>query len=47
MDILDKTARISVIANYRKPPRYVPYKGTYVPHDGTFGTPEQGQTLDV
>jgi hypothetical protein len=31
----------------RKPPRYVPYKGTYVPYDGTFGTPDQGQMLDV
>jgi hypothetical protein len=31
----------------RKPPRYVPYKGTYVPYGGTFGTSDQGQTLDV
>ncbi len=31
----------------RKPPSYVPYKGTYVPYDGTFGAPDQGQTLDV
>ncbi len=31
----------------RKPPRYVPCKGTYVPYDGTYGTPDQGQTLDV
>jgi hypothetical protein len=30
----------------RKPPSYVPYKGTYVPYDGTFG-PDQGQMLDV
>ncbi len=30
-----------------KPPRYVPYIGTYVPYDGTFGMPVQGQTLDV
>ncbi len=30
-----------------KPPSYVPYKGTYVPYDGTFGTPDQGQMLDV
>ncbi len=30
-----------------KPPRYVPYKGTDVPYDGTYGTPGQGQTLDV
>ncbi len=37
-------------SNFRlccKPPSYVPYKGTYVPYDGTFGTPGQGQTLDV
>ncbi len=33
--------------NCHKPPRYVPYKCTYVPYDGTFGTSEQGQTLDV
>jgi hypothetical protein len=31
----------------RKPPRYVLYKGTYVPYDGTYGAPDQGQTLDV
>jgi hypothetical protein len=30
-----------------KPPRYVPYKSTYVPYDGTFGAHDQGQTLDV
>ncbi len=35
------------ITTCRKPPRYVPYKGTYIPYDGTFGTPDQGQTLDV
>ncbi len=31
----------------RKPPRYVPYKGTFVPYGGTYGAPDQGQTLDV
>ncbi len=31
----------------RKPPRYVLYKGTFVPYDGTYGAPDQGQTLDV
>jgi hypothetical protein len=31
----------------RKPPRYVLYKGTYAPYDGTYGAPDQGQTLDV
>jgi hypothetical protein len=30
-----------------KPPSFVPYKGAYVPYDGTFGAPDQGQTLDV
>ncbi len=30
-----------------KPPRYVPYKGTFVPYNGTYGVPDQGQTLDV
>jgi hypothetical protein len=29
------------------PPSSVPYKGTYVSYDGTFGTPDQGQMLDV
>jgi hypothetical protein len=31
----------------RKPPKYVPYKCTYVPYDGTFGASDQGQTLDM
>ncbi len=31
----------------RRPPRYVPYKGTFVPYDGTYGVADQGQTLDV
>ncbi len=31
----------------RKPPRYVPYKCIYVPYNDTFGTSDQGQTLDV
>ncbi len=30
-----------------KPPRYVPYKCTYVPYNGTFGASDQCQTLDV
>ncbi len=30
-----------------KPPRYVPYKCTYVPYDGTFGVSDQGRMLDV
>ncbi len=30
-----------------RPPRYVPYNGTYVPNDGTYGAPDQGQMLDV
>jgi hypothetical protein len=31
----------------RRPSRYVPYKGTFVPYDGPFGASDQGQTLDV
>jgi hypothetical protein len=30
-----------------KPPKYVLYKGTYVPYDGTYGAPDQGQMLDM
>ncbi len=30
-----------------KSSRYVLYKCTYVPYDGTFGASDQGQTLDV
>jgi hypothetical protein len=30
-----------------RPSRYVPYKSTFVPNDGTFGASDQGQTLDV
>ncbi len=30
-----------------RPPRYVPYKCTYVPYNGTFGMSDQGQMLDV
>ncbi len=33
--------------NCCKPPRYVLYKGTYVPYDGTYGASDQGQMLDV
>ncbi len=31
----------------RMPPRYVPYKGTYVLYNGTYGASNQGQMLDV
>ncbi len=31
---------ISKAYSCRKPPSYVLYKGTYVPYDGTFGTPD-------
>jgi hypothetical protein len=31
----------------RKPLRIVPYIRTFVQYDGTFGAPDQGQTLDV
>ncbi len=30
-----------------KLPSYVPYKGTYVLYNGTYGASDQGQTLDV
>ena len=30
------------VINCRKPPWYVPYKGNYVPYDGTYGAPDQG-----
>ncbi len=36
-----------MIKRCRKPPRYVPYKCTYVPYNGTFGASDQGQMLDV
>ncbi len=36
-----------IIFHCRKPPRYVLYKCTHVPYDGTFGASNQGQTLDV
>jgi hypothetical protein len=29
------------------PSRNAPYKGTYVPYDGTYGVSDQGQMLDV
>ncbi len=35
------------ISKCRRPSRYVPYKGTFVPYNGTYGVPDQGQTLDV
>ncbi len=35
------------VGTFCKPPRYVPYKCTYVPYNGTFGASEQGQMLDV
>jgi hypothetical protein len=31
----------------RRPFRYVPYKVTFVPYNGTFGASDRGQTLDV
>ncbi len=36
-----------VCGGCRMPPSYIPYKGTYVPYDGTFGTPDQGQMLNM
>ncbi len=38
---------VAAIRRCRKLPRCVPYKGTSVPYDGTFGVPDQGQMLDV
>ncbi len=38
---------IGEVKDCHKPPRYVPYKGTFVLYDGTYGAPDQGQTLDV
>jgi hypothetical protein len=38
---------IDVECACRRPSRYVPYKGTFVSYDGTFGASDQGQTLDV
>ncbi len=35
------------ISACHRPSSYVPYKGTFVLYDGTFGAPDQGQTLDV
>ncbi len=37
----------SIMTPCRRPSRYVPYKGTFVPYDGTYGAPDQGQMLDV
>ncbi len=42
-----KRSITTIVFACRKPPSYVPYKRTYVPYDGTFGAPDQGQTLDV
>ncbi len=41
------TANRFELSDCRKPPSYVPYKGTYVPYNGTFSAPDQGPTLDV
>jgi hypothetical protein len=47
LDMLLATGRHEPVSDCHKPPRYVPYKCTYVPYDGTFGASDQGQTLDV
>jgi hypothetical protein len=50
-DIINKLRNLKLSiedqGHCRKPPSYVLYKGTYVPYDGTFGAPDQGQMLDV
>ncbi len=43
----DRRSEIEEAWQCCKPPRYVPYKGTYVPQDGTYGASDQGQMLDV
>jgi hypothetical protein len=43
----EATHKTFVKSACHKLPRYVPYKGTYVQYDGTYGTSNQGQTLDV
>ncbi len=46
--LLPTVALSSTEAEYcHRPSRYVPYKGTFVLYDGTFGGSNQGQTLDV
>ncbi len=29
-----------LVGECRRPSRYVPYKGTFLPYDGTFGAPD-------
>ncbi len=38
-DNCDGVGRVKVCACHR-PSRYVPYKGTFVPYDGTYGAPD-------
>ena len=46
-NVFSHVSLILVATSCRRPSRYVPYKGTFVPYDGTYGAPDQGQTLDV
>ncbi len=46
-NVAHKMCTPHMISTCRKPPSYVPYKGTYVPYEGTFGMPDQGQMLDM
>jgi hypothetical protein len=46
-DIAYVIALVKNGSDCRKLPRYVLYKCTYVPYNGTFGMSDQGQRLDV
>ncbi len=41
------TSQMQIMITCHKPPRYVPYKCTYVPYNGTFGASDWGPMLDV
>ncbi len=47
LGLIIDTNNLTVGIPCHKPPRYVLYKCTYVPYDGTFGASDQGQMLDV
>jgi hypothetical protein len=46
-EVINRKAMSPAAEHCCMPPSYVPHKGTYVSYDGTFGAPDQGQTLDV
>jgi hypothetical protein len=45
--VLQEPTYPDAVLSCRRPSRYVPYKGTFVLYDSTFGVSDQGQTLDV